>query len=574
MKTCALAIMAMILMVMFPVPLFSETMDVHGFKRVAIILVPGISYNDLLMHYSNSTVLDLNKSSITLVYPSPPYNSLYYELSIVNGAFWDLEKGVPLSNNTILVFRNNTAVIEYPWMVINQSLVNSIWVTWKTIFIGVRSIDVNKVNSTVNFYYNLSKKVIHPAIFKIRVNSTITWDYINESISLIEENNTLVLKVANETSTVKDNVTDIITINVTNSKYLQQGLYDLKFYVFKIDNETYKVVTLGTILRDHGFSKNVIGFDRPVTPHIPLNILDQLTINETIVLIKDVGAFYKELINYVVSEAGLPESLILYCPIFEEILVNLNHNISVNVSKEVISVIYDVLEEIVRTIYERLGDETLIVIFSPYTVAYNETANEIIPQEYIIGPGVVKYEKTVIETLISNNIDFKLVNIDGYKLIIVDDYTIPYNGLSYSEGVVVLLKTGIKPPLRHVESATVLSYLISIPNTLGYNSIVLFAKYHDLTVEYSRLKTEYEILNSTANDLRRELNETKKKLGDVNAEYEDLLSKIVELEDQLNKEKERARSLMVYLTAGLSSILVLTLVYVVIIRNIVKKLRR
>ncbi|WFO76212.1 hypothetical protein J4526_05105 [Desulfurococcaceae archaeon MEX13E-LK6-19] len=568
-RVAVYALVIALLLTTFVSPVLSSDEVEHAYKRIAVIIVPGLSYNDVIKYYSNSSIIDLNKSSILEVEPFPPYTSLYYELSIVNGISWDLKQGIPLANKTLLVPGENKTY--EPWVIVNQSIVDYAWGQWKTVFIGIHGIDVKRINNTVNFDYNITYKQIPPALFTLKINSSTKWDLINGTIYLFAENNTLKLKIDNETSDIKDNVSSIITLNITNSKYLEPGLYDIKFYVFKINNETYKLVTLGTIRRDQVFSANTIGFDKPITPHIPAGLMNDLTKEEFLFLARELTKFYKDIVSHVFTETGLTQTVLINYPLIEEaerILVSSNDG---EFNNNLTSIIYKGLEDLVETIYNHLGkDETLVVLFSPYT--YTKANDTLIDIEAssIITPGIVKYNDTLVDALLNNNIEFSIKTINGEKIILIDSDKVSFNKIVYGNGVLVLVNIDKKSIVETIDSNTVLGYIMSLSNVLGYGGVSLLEKYHSLSVEYNKLKTDYDILNATAEDLKRQINDLNKELGDVRADYENLTSKLAELEKELEAEKQKTSSLTTFLTAGMASIVVIAVIYGLIVRSIAK----
>lgn len=542
----------------------------HEFKRIAIVLVPGLSEEDVLRQFINSSTINISVSPVFKVEPEPPYVSLYYELSIVNGVFWNLSRGVPLSGNKLLLLSENKTVEA--WKTVNQSIIDYAWARWKTAFIGVHGVDISSINNTVNFGYNTSHSWIPPAVFRLKINSSTYWGFVKENISLVEENKTLKLVVGNETSIVKGNETSIVTLNITGINSLEPGLYDLKFYVFPVDNESYKVVTLGTIKRDLIFSKNIIGFTKPLTPYLPKELIGNLTMKELLFIVRENIKFYQELINHVLTRTGLVQAVITYYPLVEEakeISIKLGDK---GFARNITSVVYSGVETIVKTLYSHLGkDETLVVLFSPYSLTRSENTTIAYKGSAVITPGIIKYREFLVKELVDNNITFSLTNINGKKIILVKDPRVSYNGISYGDGVLVLVNIGEENIIKVVDAYTALGYIMSISSVLGYGGVTLFNKYHDLSIEYSKLESRYNELNATVNNLKKQVSELSKELGDVKADKENLTSRIAELENELKVEKQRASSLTMFLTAGMVSIIVIAVMYGFIMRSLVKR---
>ncbi len=540
-------------------------------KRILLVYAPGLELNELRELLGNNSKAILgNDSAVYIVKTMPPYSSLYYELSIIGGRLWDLSKGLPLNRNKL----NVSGKIVEAWTLINQTEINLLWSSGNTSFIELHGVSPRDLPRVVNTDANVSDNiVIPPTEFLVQVNESLHWDLVNKSMVLKIENETLYIEIEGGIkSEVRDNETSVLTLDVTDSMKLEPGKYDIVFKVAQYNSTHYKLFTVGTMKRGHGFSEDIMGFTKPVIPHIPS--LDGYDRDTKLWIISEVAEYYVSVVSYVVSEKKQPITLVNY-PLIEEVK-RMKKSLN-DIYEEALRTVYQGLYKLVDKALDELGeDNTILYVFSPYGISENGTdLSKVLglEVEYVL-PGIIRYDERVVSKLIEEDIDFRILNIRGEKYIgITEPEYVPADDRLFYDNGVFISKPSIITGNYTANISVILGYLFGLSNIYGAGFANILNTIHELHVEVARLKLNISSLNATITDLENKLDDMTKKYGEVNAEKMNLTARINELEKALAEEREKVNTLYLYSTAGIGSIIVITLLYVVVIRSVAKRRR-
>lgn len=532
--------------------------------KTLIILAPGMDYQKI------NEVLGANEtyirgSKIVKLKPYPPYTSLYYEYLLLSPSGYDLSKGIPIDN---FVYAWNDERIE-PTKLVDQSKIVDMWGDLDTVFINARIISPLNHSRTINLEYNLEKAIIPPKLFELDINTSVFWSLLNTSISVSLINGSYVFDIINygvKFNLSKDkSISTIITLSVSRNKTLNiiPGEYKLRFKLYVVDSNKILLLTLGTRNPNKGFSEFYRGYDMPITPHIILDntIINKLPPEMILWMVDQVAKFYIDLADYALTKYS-KLIVYIYYPLLEESYKLIQFIDNESLANEIIKKAYQGFNELVKKANVKMGeDKTITYVISPYTITEPQLNLNL---DYI-APGIVEYNESIIQQLISSNISFSIEVMGGSKYIFITD-----NRIGYGKGYMV-----IHPSLLDTEISSISARSLQLFNILagssGYGLKQLMRRIDDLNDEVTKLETRINELNSTNTMLKEEIENLKKLLGTSNATIIDLRNKISDLREQINKVEDEKRQIYMYLSIGIIAALVLSMVYIMIIRAIAGK---
>jgi len=532
--------------------------------KVLIILAPGMNYqkfNELL----GANVTFVRESKIIELKQYPPYTSLYYEYLLLSPNGYDLSMGIPIDN---YVLSWNGGKID-PTRLINQSKIVEMWGDLDTVFINVRIVSPLNHSRTVNLEYELEKTVIPPTLFELEVNTSKHWSLLNTDIRVTLVNNSYIIDIVDygvKFNLSRNNpVSPVITLSISENKTenIVPGEYKLRFRIHVINDNRILLLTLGTRNPNEGFSEFYHGYDRPITPHLILDntILDKLSPEMILWTIDQVVGFYVNLADYVLTKYN---KLITYAyyPLFEETYKMLKFIDNESLANEIIERVYGGFNEFIKKARVKMGEAvTITYVISPYTI----TEQQMDLNLNYVAPGIVKYSVSIIQDLVSHEISFSIETISGAKYVFITD-----NRIGYGKGYIMiypsLLDTDISPI-----SAKSLQLFNILAGSSGYGLKQLIRRVDDLNEEVTKLNTKVNELNSTNANLRREIENLKKALGESNATVINLRNEIASLREQINRIEDEKRQVYMYLSMGFVAAIILSLVYILIVRAIARK---
>jgi len=532
--------------------------------KVLIILAPGMNYqkfNELL----GASVTFVRESKIIELKQYPPYTSLYYEYLLLSPNGYDLSMGIPIDN---YVLSWNGGKID-PTRLINQSKIVEMWGDLDTVFINVRIVSPLNHSRTVNLEYELEKTVIPPTLFELEVNTSKHWSLLNTDIRVTLVNNSYIIDIVDygvKFNLSRNNpVSPVITLSISENKTenIVPGEYKLRFRIHVINDNRILLLTLGTRNPNEGFSEFYHGYDRPITPHLILDntILDKLSPEMILWTIDQVVGFYVNLADYVLTKYN---KLITYAyyPLFEETYKMLKFIDNESLANEIIERVYGGFNEFIKKARVKMGEAvTITYVISPYTI----TEQQMDLNLNYVAPGIVKYSESIVQDLVSHEILFSIETISGTKYVFITD-----NRIGYGKGYIMiypsLLNTDISPI-----SAKSLQLFNILAGSSGYGLKQLIRRVDDLNEEVTKLNTKVNELNSTNANLRREIENLKKAIGESNATVINLRNEIASLKEQINRIEDEKRQVYMYLSMGIIAAIILSLVYILIVRAIARK---
>ncbi len=532
--------------------------------KALIILAPGMNYrkfNELL----GANVTFVRESKIIELKQYPPYTSLYYEYLLLSPNGYDLSMGIPIDNYVLLW---NGGKID-PSRLINQSKIIEMWGDLDTVFINARIVSPLNHSRTVNLEYESEKTVIPPTLFELEVDTSKHWSLLNTDIRVTLVNNSYVIDIVDygvKFNLSRNNpISPVITLTVSENKTenIVPGEYKLRFRIRVISDNKILLLTLGTRNPNRGFSEFYHGYDRPITPHL---ILDNTTLNKLspdmiLWTVDQVVGFYVNLADYVLTKYN---KLITYAyyPLFEETYKMLQFIDNESLANEIIERVYEGFNEFIKKARVKMGEAvTITYVISPYTI----TEQQIDLNLNYIAPGIVKYSESIVQDLVLHEILFSIETISGTKYVFITD-----NRIGYGKGYIMiypsLLDTDISPI-----SAKSLQLFNIMAGSSGYGLKQLIRRVDDLDEEVTRLNTKVNELNSTNANLRREIENLKKALGKSNATVINLRNEIASLKEQINRIEDEKRQVYMYLSMGIIAAIILSFVYILIVRAIARK---
>ncbi len=532
--------------------------------KALIILAPGMNYrkfNELL----GANVTFVRESKIIELKQYPPYTSLYYEYLLLSPNGYDLSMGIPIDNYVLLW---NGGKID-PSRLINQSKIIEMWGDLDTVFINARIVSPLNHSRTVNLEYESEKTVIPPTLFELEVDTSKHWSLLNTDIRVTLVNNSYVIDIVDygvKFNLSRNNpISPVITLTVSENKTenIVPGEYKLRFRIRVISDNKILLLTLGTRNPNRGFSEFYHGYDRPITPHL---ILDNTTLNKLspdmiLWTVDQVVGFYVNLADYVLTKYN---KLITYAyyPLFEETYKMLQFIDNESLANEIIERVYEGFNEFIKKARVKMGEAvTITYVISPYTI----TEQQIDLNLNYIAPGIVKYSESIVQDLVLHEILFSIETISGTKYVFITD-----NRIGYGKGYIMiypsLLDTNISPI-----SAKSLQLFNIMAGSSGYGLKQLIRRVDDLDEEVTRLNTKVNELNSTNANLRREIENLKKALGKSNATVINLRNEIASLKEQINRIEDEKRQVYMYLSMGIIAAIILSFVYILIVRAIARK---
>ena len=519
----------------------------------------------------------VNNTAKLSIEPIPPYNALAQELILINST-WDLSEGIPLENNKILLPNGSTIA---PYSMIKYETLEKIWGMLTTMFIGIRSVSPKMHNRTLNPYYESEKESIPPTIFIVPINSTIEWRLLKTKISIKKisigydlsiEGYVQSVKIGNKTLT-----TPILKLNITRKDLsINPGTYYLRFRILKA-NETHAIIfTLGTRKASGWFSKYFEEFEKPVTPTIPIDKLKYMDSDDVEWVVKQVIDFYKHMIDTAYKYTAATLNIVEYPLIMQIKEAALSGYLSSDKTSKLLKIVYEGLSDIINETYSKLGSNTTLIIYSPYSIDKESRKITVNDLEAITG-GVYKITSNTwsfAEELVSNNILFSVEKFGDSRIITIRTLHVGINTeYGYGPGELIIHGEDVEKLSKNIKlnGYNIASFLAMLSKGygVGIDTInkyvdVLILRINDLTSQLNKAKNQVNEMNTTINNLRDQL-------GKCNADKLNLTNKIIDLEKKIDDAKKREEQAILYATAGTISILVIVLLLSYIVTRGLKK---
>ncbi len=544
----------------------SEEIEVRD--RIVFIYAPGLSYVDLVNYLGENHTLVKN-SSLTILYPKPPFTSLYYELLFITNGEYSLDTGIPID---YYIEAWNGSKID-PLDVVDQDVIKSLWDSLDTVFIYTRAVDPSVHVRTVNPYINYSTTVIPPSVFLVKAGATVEWSLLNTSIELKVSNRNYTIDIKDYTTVVyAGNESPIITLNVTgNNTVLKNGLYKLRFAVFHVVEDMYLIVTPGTRLSGTGLSNYYKDYGKPLPIGLVLSKEDMLELIKSSDavkwLVKESINEYTNIVEYVIRKKT-KTYMYIYYPFFEEISYLRDH-IGSGLYDELMEYAYSKLYGIIDTIMDQLVD-AYIDIVSPYTIVEPERIVYVNGES--IAPGVIEYDDSIVEDFVNENISFTVDYISGRKVILYTPIDVSVNG-----GIAIGYGCQLAYPVeeKQVTPIAPADWIIGgsqyVTGFRGYGIKQYISDIRKYREQVTKLEARVHDLNASIRNLEDQIDRLNTTLGNFEAVKLELQDKIDNLTSDIRRLEDERNQVMLYLTTGLASVVVLSIVFVLIIKSASKK---
>lgn len=576
-KSAWLIVMAIILS-MYLAATYTQPVQAagKGAEKMLIIYAPFFNPHDAVSYGGNATKKLFNNTYYVRVRPRPPYTPLYYELLSINGS-WRLDEGIPLANASILL--PNGSYTD-AWRLVNQTVLKKIWGDTVTVFIGAACIDPEAYGRAANFYYNTSNKRIPPAVFNIPLNGEAGWGFLGANISVRETNITGVysLRVSGYLDvrfSKNQKILGPYLLNVPegNPAGLSPGRYRITFIVLSMDNETVKLFTPGTIMEDSYASNTLSGYSGTVTPHLPLEVLNEIGVEGLNASIGVVAGFYASYLSHVLDKYKAGTIYYLDYPVLRETYIALRMLGAGNeTSSKILGRVYDNIASLINTTRRELGEDTQVIIYSPYSQLDNAAATLTLPGEEV-APGAYR-GGDIGSVLEADNIPYTLLFFGPDKIYLVDEPGVSINGSSpIGPGYLVALTQGA-PGAEDtvVDTYEAAGYIAGQSRLFGIGRENLAKTISDLRSQITELnnkindlKSQQSILNNTVEKLRTRIGELEAKLT------RNCSDQLNQLQAKLDEEKKKSEQAMLYATAGAASTIIIALVFSLIAVRLAKK---
>lgn len=534
------------------------------YNKVFIVYAPGFDYVKAVNYIQNNTVIA--NSTIVKLYPQPLYTQLFYQLMILSGGSYSLGNGIPLDHR---ILSWDGSLVD-PVEIVDQELINKTWGSKETVFVYVDGVSPINHTRTINPYYRYEEKAIPPSVFKIRLGERIYWDLLGTYLRVYREGNNYVLDIEGY---VKENfsattlTTRLIELNVSGDVAKVNGIFRIVFKLFELGDDKVLLVTPGSYAFGEGLSKYYEDYDKALVLSFIIEPSDASIVSEKTEAIQWLLNYtlnsYEDVIKYVFKRAIRAITFINY-PFFSEIQV-LRKYVSREDFEDLERLVYENFARILDLIHKKYSRGVAIEIVSPYTYIQPDRELEINAQ--IIAPGIVEYREDVVEELSKNNITYQIINVNNKNYIL-------YIPLKTSINDFPAIYYGYKLVYPRTYDRTVLLPSLAIVGELAVLSRATPYNVLDYIIEVRKLEDEVVELNATARDLNAsirnlldEIDRLKLYIGNINSTKVELEEEIRNLTSQLKRLEEEKEQIMIYLTTGIASIIVLAVILVVIIRK-------
>ena len=533
------------------------------YSKIFIVYAPGFDYSKALNYIENNTII--TGSSVVKLYPQPIYTQLFYQLMILSGGNYSLSEGIPLEHRVLYW---NKSLID-PVELVDQEIINELWGSSETTFVYVDSVSPINHTRTINPYYSYDKKSIPPTVFKIKLGERTYWDLIGTYLEVYKEGDNYVIDIEGY---VKENFTETletppIELNVSSETARVNGVFRIVFKLFELGSNEVLLITPGSYAYGEGLSQYYEDYRNALVLSFVLEPDELAIISENTEAIKWLLNYtmnsYEDVVKYVFKRAIKTIAFINY-PFFSEIQV-LRKYVSRSVFDDIEKLVYENFARILDIIYMKYSKGVIIEIVSPYTYAY--PVKELTINAEIIAPGIMEYREKVVDELSKNNITYQVININNKNYVLYIPLRASINGLPaiyYGYKLVyprTYSRSTILPSLAVIEELTMLS------RAVPYSIL-------DYIVEVDKLRDKVIELNATARDLNAsirnlldEIDSLKLYIGNINSTKAELEEEIRNLTNQLKRLEEEKEQIMIYLTTGIASIIVLAVVLVVIVKK-------
>lgn len=528
--------------------------------KTLVVIMP-YATPELLSEYNEDLREILNSSAISLVKPVPPYTSLFYELAMVNGT-WDLAKALVLKETV-----SRLGVELDPWNTVNHSVLEAIWGSEDTVFVGLRSIDPFVHPYTLNPYYNWSENAIPPTILVVPINGSTKWDILSTEVSLEQVNSTFRISIPGYVDTVDLNSTtletDYLYINVTTDDLpIARGMYYIKFRAIWRNDTHVALLTLGTRSAVGWLSDYYAMIARSVTPLIPLDLINSKYVDDDDIvwIVKEVTSFYEEMAktSYKYKDAVL---YVVEYPLFEQLYCGINPIVENSVLLENITkIVVGALDKIVDLAVYELGDVN-IVFYIPYTGG--KSAGSLVVEGLApLVPGLYRVDgdlADVVAKLVEDGLEFELFKHGNSYYVLLETLNYTVNGFGgIGLGYLVFYpsstpgETGVL-----IDTARASSLVAMLARGYGVGARDFIREIGDLRSNIESLEDKIADLERNVNSLNSTLQSTKRELGECKANELSWSNRISDLEEEIKKLREWNQQLLVYSSAGIINIAIL-----------------
>ncbi len=559
------------LLVLTITPLTQSIVLGSGAKETIVyVYAPCLDYNEFKEYTSGNNTFITN-TSVTKIYPKPPYTTLYYELILLTGGSYSLEEGIPLDKEIMLW--NKTLV--NPLNTIDQDMIKELWGSIDTVFLYTRIVDPVEHPRTVNPYVNYSSTVIPATAILLKPGVETKWDLLNTSLELTVSNGNYTIDFKNYkvSVTISGNETPTVLLNITSntSTVLEPGIYKFKIALFSLGNNTYLLITPGTRRDKTGLSGYYKDFAAPINVPEPFSkelwSLLEKSVDATKWVIKESIDEYVMLAKHVIKKKTRL-FMYIYYP-FLELIKRYRGHLTREVYEELIRYAYEKLYDILDTVRDTIS-ESYIEIISPYNIVEPEKFLTVNTTE--IAPGIIEYSSSVIDLFIRENVSFTIEYIGGKRLVFYTPLAVSINNgyaVGYGYHLVYPVKQHKYMGIASIDYLKVLAQYIT--GTKGYGFKQYMEKVRKLDEDNKKLEAKVNDLNTTVRKLRQRIDAMNKTIGDYEAEILELKDKINNMTEDMERIKSEREQVMLYLTAGIGSIIVLSIVFILLIRSIAKK---
>ena len=538
--------------------------------------MPGLPLNLLKTNDQLDKMIESNRTLVITIDPDPPYNSLYYELLLVNTT-WDLGKALVVDNKVIM----NEKTLE-PWEAVSYTPINYTWGQIDTLFIDLRSLDPNKHSRTLNPYYNYSMQSISSDIIVVPINGSVKWSLLDTNINVSIINGTYKLSIEGYVKdvTIRNDTldTDLILLNISRKDLsVNPGLYNVKFRIIRQNNTHLILFMLGS--RDHrGWLSKYLGmYTKQVIPMLPIKYFKYMDPDDIMWVFNEVLSFYNESLK-VGCRYRKAVVNIFEIPLYEDIVLAqreglINESLAYIMGRKLVDAIYSYI-----LVARAMLGNVKVVFYSPYTYQNTTFQNYQIEGLEIITPGLYKITTQnitrVVKELVENNIDFKILTYydQYYVLIKYREYMVNgYENIGYGYFIMnPATKTGEYTEIL-VDTETIVGYLASLAHGYGIGLADANQKIDELNKKINRATSQIRDLNNTISRLNGTLQATQRELGRCKAQNLNISGQIDELKAEIRELKEREAQWMTYALAGTISIFVIIiLLYVIASRGLRK----
>jgi len=540
--------------------------------KALLIILPGA---DISVLRGNPLDNIIANATIYRVKTEPPCDPVYQELLLINNT-WSLEKYM-IMNETIISVNGKTMD---PWSVLDINTTVKMWGNLSTLFINIRSIDPLKHPRTLNPYFNATTNTIPASVFTIPINGSTWWSLLNTTINVSLVNNTFRLSIEGYVKNVPFNnktfSAENIVINIVNKTLtVANGRYNIDFRIIRYNDTHVTLFTPGT-RNINGWYNNYFGvFTKPITPSIPIEILDKLEDDDIIWLVNKTMDYYYNVFQTGARYTGASLNII-HIPIFYEIhkaveLERVRKDLVQNITKTVV----DGLNRLLNFTKIRFGDMN-ILIYIPFTYSDNASSMNIAGLTQT-APGIYRIDGELFNTLsalTTSGIEYSIVKFrESYYVLIRTPHVSINGGTAIGYGYLITYRSD-NPGTSNIliDSRNVVGYITGLGIGYGVGLFKFSEAIDDLKKQINELNQNVTRLSNTVSSLNGTVNSLNRQLGDCNAKNLNITDQYNSLKKELDEARDRERMWMTFSIIGTISILIIILLlYFIGKRGLAKK---